>query len=97
MYYIVSLKICICGSWDHRVRHQTPAAKLGAKFEVQRTLRENPSFRRLIRFLHLPNSRERFVITPNSVLELSAVIVAASTLVYSLDVQQHASGIFLLN
>jgi len=34
---------------------------------------------------------------PYSVLQVSAVIVAASTLVYSLDVQQHASGIFLLN
>lgn len=62
-----------------------------------RTLRENPSLQRLIRLLHLPHSREASVVTPYSVLQVSARIVAVSTLVYELDVLQQASNIFLLN
>lgn len=62
-----------------------------------RTLRQNPSLRRLIQFLHLPNSREESVVTPSSVLQVSADIVAATTLVYELDVLQRVGNIFLLN
>ncbi|KIM46790.1 hypothetical protein M413DRAFT_23141 [Hebeloma cylindrosporum] len=52
-----------------------------------RTLRENPSLRRLIRLLHLPHAREPPIATPYGALQVSAGIVAACTHVYELDVQ----------
>jgi hypothetical protein len=60
---------------------------------LQRTLRENPSLRRLIRVLHLPHSREGLIQTPDSVIQTSAGIVAMSTLVQELDLQQQARNI----
>ena len=61
-----------------------------------RTLRQNPCLRCLIQFLHLPNSQEESVVTLSSLLQVSADIVATTTLVYELDVLQQVDKIFLL-
>ena len=60
---------------------------------LQCTLHENPSLGHLIRVLHLPYPREGLFQTPDSMVQTSAEIVAMSTLVQELDIQQQAWNI----
>lgn len=60
---------------------------------LQRTLRENSSLRSLIRFLHLPHSREFPIVTPYSVLQISASLVEIATHIQKLDVPHLARNV----
>ena len=87
----------LCSSWSGpgtEVLYEHITLYTGAQCVLlHRTLQDAPSLRPLIRFLCLPSPREVPVVTPPTVIQLSADIMAACTHVQGIHVLQEASDI----